>query len=268
MDILQKIMQHKAQEVAQRRGKISEAALIQRVKDAPETQGFAEALISRAHNQQNAVISEVKKGSPSKGRIYPQHLPWEPAKIAEGYRANGAACISCLTDEQFFQGHDDYLRAIREEVACPVLRKDFLYDSYQVVEARTLGADAILLIMAVLEVPQAQELEAAAMELGMDVLVEVHDEQELEQAHELKTPLMGVNNRNLKTFETDIGTSFRLAERMEKGRLAVSESGLNTPQDLAKLNAAGIYTFLIGESLMRGGKPGEALGELLAGGSV
>ncbi|ABK44832.1 indole-3-glycerol phosphate synthase [Magnetococcus marinus MC-1] len=263
MDILQKIMQQKAQEVAIRRGQVSEAALLQRVKYAPPTQGFAHALLSRAQQGQNGVIAEVKRGSPSKGRIYPEHLAWQPAQIAESYRANGAACISCLTDETFFMGHDAFLQAIRAAVACPVLRKDFLYHSYQVVEARSLGADAILLIMAVLETPQAQELEAAARELGMDVLVEVHDERELEQAHELKTPLMGVNNRNLKTFVTDIETSFRLAARMEKGRLAISESGLNTPEDLARLNEAGIFSFLIGESLMRGGEPGGALAQLL-----
>nr|CRH06204.1 indole-3-glycerol-phosphate synthase (IGPS) [Candidatus Magnetococcus massalia] len=263
VDILAKIMARKREEVAQRRSQSSEASLMQRAGQMPQTQGFAAALQQRAAQGERAVIAEVKRASPSKGRIYPESLDWDPAAIAQEYKESGAACISCLTDVDFFQGDDAFLQAIREKVACPVIRKDFLYDPYQVVEARALGADAILLIMAVLEVAQAQELEAAAFELGMDVLIEVHDEHELEQAHELKSPLMGVNNRNLKTFKTDIATTPRLAARMEEGRLAVAESGLNSAADLAQLQEQGIHCFLIGESMMRTGTPGAALKQLL-----
>ncbi|OSM05267.1 putative indole-3-glycerol phosphate synthase [Magnetofaba australis IT-1] len=217
---------------------------------------------------ENAVIAEVKMASPSKGRIFPAEKKFDPAAIAAGYAEHGAACISCLTDHDFFQGHEEYLTAIRESVAAPVLRKDFLYDPYQVLEARAMGADAILLIMAVLSVPQAQELEAAALDQGLDVLVEVHDEAELDAAHELKTPLMGVNNRNLRTFETSLETTVRLGERAEKSRLLVSESGIHSATDIRMLNAHGVRAFLIGEAFMKSGDPGPALGALLSEAAV
>ncbi|MBF0261569.1 MAG: indole-3-glycerol phosphate synthase TrpC [Magnetococcales bacterium] len=261
--ILDRIMARKREEVAKARGRISEAGLLSECRGAPRCRGFAPALIEKAAMQQTGVIAEVKLGSPSKGRIFPVGVEFDPAAIAEGYARHGASCISCLTDRDFFFGDDVYLERIRARVALPVLRKDFVYDPYQVAEARFLGADAILLIMAVLTIPQAQELEAAAFELGLDVLIEVHDEAELEAAHDLKSPLLGINNRDLKRFVTDLETTFRLARRVEAGRLVVSESGIRAAEDLRRLHDQGVYAVLIGESFMKEADPGAALGRML-----
>ncbi|MEO5354825.1 MAG: indole-3-glycerol phosphate synthase TrpC [Magnetococcus sp. XQGC-1] len=275
--ILDQIMARKREEVGQARRQFPEARLLQSLADLPPTRGFAAALQERVQRcrilegEKPAIIAEVKRGSPSKGRIHPElrgakgeEVAFSPVRIAQGYARHGATCLSCLTDRDFFMGEDAYLAAIRQEVALPVLRKDFLYDPYQVVQSRVLGADAILLILAVLEGEQVLELEAAAMELGLDVLVEIHDEAEMERAHDLKTPLLGINNRNLQTFVTSLDTSVRLAGWVEPGRLVISESGIRTAQDIARLRTEGIFAFLIGELFMREAEPGEALQALLA----
>ncbi|MBF0340253.1 MAG: indole-3-glycerol phosphate synthase TrpC [Magnetococcales bacterium] len=261
--ILDRIMARKRAEVVAARRHRSEADLLAGCQEGSPPRGFAAALQKTAQARTPAVIAEVKLGSPSKGRIHPEHLPFDPAGIASGYARHGATCISCLTDRDFFFGEGEYVNRIRDQVALPVLRKDFLYDPYQVVESRSLGADAILLIMAVLSVPQARELEAAAMDLGMDVLVEVHDEEELAAAHELRTPLLGINNRNLKTFVTDLQTTFRLARLAEPARMVVSESGIRDGQDLRLMMDRNIFAVLIGESFMKESDPGKALGRML-----
>ncbi|MBF0191311.1 MAG: indole-3-glycerol phosphate synthase TrpC [Magnetococcales bacterium] len=266
--ILDRIMARKKEEVAEARHRVSEAGLLSACRGIEPPRGFASALVKQAGAAKPAVIAEVKLGSPSKGRIFPSGLTFDPAAIAQGYAQNGATCVSCLTDRDFFFGEGSFVARIRDRVGLPVLRKDFVYDPYQVVESRSLGADAILLIMAVLEVPQARELESAAYELGMDVLVEVHDEAELDAAHELRTPLMGINNRNLKSFVTDLETTFRLSRRVESGRLVVSESGIRDAEDLRRLRDQEIFAVLIGESFMKEPEPGVALGRMLDGVSV
>lgn len=272
--ILDQIMARKRAEVIQARRQKPESRLLEESAAAPPVRGFAAALLAKvaqcrsATGGDPAIIAEIKRGSPSKGRIHPEPptadgTGFSPATIARGYAEHGATCLSCLTDRDFFMGDDAFIAAIRQQVSLPVLRKDFLFDPYQVVQSRALGADAILLILAVLQREQALELEAAARELGLDVLVEIHDEAELERAHDLKTPLFGINNRNLQTFDTTLETSIRLAGRMEAGRLVVSESGIHTPQDIARLQAKEIHAFLIGEAFMREQEPGAALGKML-----
>ncbi|MBF0283792.1 MAG: indole-3-glycerol phosphate synthase TrpC [Magnetococcales bacterium] len=261
MHILDRIMARKREEVAERRAALSEGALLARVKELDAPRGFEAAIRRRMDSGRIAVIAEVKRASPSKGVIRPG--AFDPAWIAERYAANGAACVSCLTDRDFFQGREEYVAQIRQRVELPVLRKDFLYDPYQVIEARAMEADAILLIMAVLSVPQAQELESAARELGLDVLVEVHDAPELAAAHELKTPLMGVNNRDLRTFVTSLETTERLVPLMESGRIPVAESGIHRREEVARLRGCGVGAFLIGEALMREEDPGAALQALV-----
>lgn len=258
-------MEHKRVEVTARRQQVSEARLLVRTRETEPPRGFLAALTAMAKSNKAAIIAEVKQASPSRGRIVPEGVVFDAAAIAEGYAQNGAACLSCLTDERFFRGRDDHLRRIRDRVALPVLRKDFFYDPYQVLEARAMGADAILLIMAILSVSQALELESTARELGMELLAETHDEAELDAAHALKTPLLGINNRNLKTFETTLETSVRLACRAEDDRFVVSESGIHQPDDIRMLQSHGIQAFLIGEAFMRERDPGAALGVFLEG---
>ncbi|MBF0625934.1 MAG: indole-3-glycerol phosphate synthase TrpC [Magnetococcales bacterium] len=261
--ILDRIMARKREEVAERRARLPEARLLEQARGTTPPRSFRDALIAKSATGP-AIIAEVKRASPSKGLIHPGEGPFDPLAIARGYERHGAAGISCLTDRDFFQGHEDYLTRIRGGVACPVLRKDFIRDPYQVIEARAIGADAILLILAVLDLGQALELEAAARELALEVLVEVHDEAELEAAHDLATPLLGINNRNLKTFETRLETTLRLAGRAAAGRLVVSESGIRTGEDIRLLRNHGVNAFLIGESLMKQPDPGAALAALLA----
>ena len=247
MNKLEEICAAKVGEVAERKAALSDSALAERIAAQSAPRGFEAALRTKASTDY-ALIAEVKKASPSKGLI---RADFHPASHARDYEAGGAACLSVLTDEAYFQGHADYLREAREACALPVLRKDFMVDPWQCAEARSMGADAILIIVAALSDAQMQEIEVAAREHGMDVLVEVHDEAEMERAHALQSRLIGVNNRDLKTFTTDLATTERLAPLAPESALLVGESGINSHADCERLARAGVRTFLVGESLMR-----------------
>jgi indole-3-glycerol phosphate synthase len=247
-DILSEIAAYKRAEIAAAKRARPLAALESEAKAANPPRGFLAAIERRLAGSHYALIAEIKKASPSKGLIREK---FDPPALAAAYAAGGAACLSVLTDTPSFQGSLDHLRAARAACTLPVLRKDFMYDPYQVTEARAAGADCILIIMAAVDDTVAAELEAAASALGMDVLVEVHDEQELGRALRLKSRLVGVNNRDLKTFATSLATCERLAKMIPPGRVVVGESGIFAPDDLARLAKAGISTFLVGESLMR-----------------
>ena len=255
-DILQRIVEVKRDEIAAARPKRSAADLqdIARTQSAPR--GFAAAMRTHIGRGDAAVIAEVKKASPSKGVL---RADFDPAAIAASYARHGAACLSVLTDVQFFQGHADFLAQARAACALPVIRKDFMIDPYQVVEARAMGADAILLIAACLGDGQMGELEAAAFEQGLDVLVEVHDGDELDRALRLKTPLVGINNRNLRTFEVTLQTTLDLMGNVPADRVLVTESGILAQPDVAKMRGAGVHAFLVGEAFMRAPDPGVAL---------
>lgn len=264
-DILNKILAVKADEVAAARKVRDLYSLRRDVESDHESRaavrGFEAGLRARIAAGQAGVIAEVKKASPSKGVL---RADFQPAAIAQSYAEHGAACLSVLTDVQFFQGSVEYLQQARAACALPVLRKDFMVDPYQVYEARAMGADAILLIVAALDHGLMAELEACAMELGMDVLVEVHDGEELDAALKLKTPLLGINNRNLRTFEVTLNTTLGLLPRIPKDRLVVTESGILGTGDVQRMREADVHAFLVGEAFMRAQNPGQELQRLFA----
>ncbi len=258
-DILKKIISRKLEEIEACKQKVSIEELKQRIDSAPAIRGFVESIRQKMAAGKAAVISEIKKASPSKGVI---REDFQPAEIARSYEKGGAACLSVLTDIDFFQGADAYLVAARGACSLPVIRKDFIIDAYQVYEARAMGADCILLIVAVLEDGQMQRLAELATELGMDVLVEVHDEEELRRSLPLNLPLVGINNRNLRTFETSLNTTINMLKMIPEGRIVVTESGIHTPEDVALMRSHHVETFLVGEAFMRADEPGERLAEL------
>jgi indole-3-glycerol phosphate synthase len=260
-DILKTILEHKLREVAAAKNSATVQELISRIGDLEDTpRGFERHLREAAASNWTAIIAEVKKGSPSKGVI--RH-DFDPLETAETYQNNGATCLSVLTDEKFFLGHLRFLALIRETVSLPLLRKDFICDPYQIYEARAAGADAILLIAAMLDLQQLCDFHSLAKQIHLDVLLEVHDEAEMETALQTECTLIGVNNRNLRTFDTDLGTTARLARMMPAGRLLVAESGIKNRDDIERLRADGAGAFLIGESLMREADIGMALQKLL-----
>jgi len=264
-DILDKILAVKADEVAAARKHRDLYSLRNEVESDGDARrslrGFEQALRAKIAAGQAGVIAEVKKASPSKGVL---RADFQPAAIAQSYAEHGAACLSVLTDVNFFQGSSEYLRQARAACDLPILRKDFMVDLYQVYEARAMGADAILLIVAALDHGLMAELEACALELGMDVLVEVHDGEELDTALQLRTPLVGINNRNLRTFDVTLDTTLGLLAAIPPERLVVTESGILGPQDVQRMRDANVHAFLVGEAFMRAENPGQELARLFA----
>ncbi len=260
-DILQKILSVKREEVNVAKQRESLTGLRMRAQSADAPRDFVGAIRAKIEAGRAAVIAEVKKASPSKGVL---REDFDPAAIARTYASHGAACLSVLTDRQFFQGAPEYLAQARAASGLPVLRKDFMIDPYQVVEARAMGADCILLIVAALRDETMRELEKVAIDLGMAVLVEVHDGAELDRALRLRTPLLGINNRNLRTFETRLETTLDLLDRIPAGRIVVTESGILAPADVGRMRSAGVHAFLVGEAFMRAPDPGVELGKIFA----
>ena len=258
-DILKTILAKKAQEVAKRKQGMSIADLEDIASNVEKPRGFYHALQSKVAARKPAIIAEIKKASPSQGVIREN---FDPIAIAQDYAMNGATCLSVLTDKEFFQGSEAYLQMVRERCPLPVLRKDFMIDIYQIYEARALGADCILLIVAALEDDLMRELAQTAAKLGMDVLVEVHDDTEMLRALPLDTRLIGVNNRNLRTFETSLQTTLDLKTQVPEDRLIITESGIHTPDDVRLMLNNDIYAFLVGEAFMRAERPGQKMREL------
>jgi len=260
-DILNKILDTKRAEVAQAKQQKSMSDLHAEIAAQSPARDFVGSIRAKIAQGLPAVIAEIKKASPSKGVI---RADFHPAQIAQSYQQGGAACLSVLTDQEYFQGSPDYLKQARAACALPVLRKDFMIDEYQVAEARAMGADCILLIAAALPLAQMQALEAAAQALGLAVLVEVHNTEELDMALQLNTPLLGINNRNLRTFEVSLQTTLDLLPRIPQSRIVVTESGIFTAQDVALMRQHAVHTFLVGEAFMRQAEPGAELAKVFS----
>jgi indole-3-glycerol phosphate synthase len=258
-DVLKKIVARKVEEIAARSARVPRAMLAAAAEQADPPRGFVRALQARIAAGASAVIAEVKKASPSKGVL---RADFDPAAIARSYEQHGAACLSVLTDVDFFQGSDAYLQQARAACALPVLRKDFVIDPYQVLEARSLGADCILLIAACLDDDRLADLNALARDLGMDALIEVHDGRELDRALRIDNPMVGINNRDLRSFAVSLDTTLGLLDRVPDDRLVVTESGILGPADVALMRRHGVHAFLVGEAFMRAADPGERLAEL------
>lgn len=258
-DVLKKILQRKTEEIAERSQSRTIEMLSQQASAMGKPRGFVAAIKRRLANKEAAIIAEIKKASPSKGVIREQ---FDPVQIALSYETGGATCLSVLTDKDFFQGCEAYLQQAKQACSLPVLRKDFIIDPYQVYEARAIGADCILLIVAALQDAALQELSHLAAQLDMDVLVEVHDEQELERALRLPLPLIGINNRNLRTFETSLYTTLDLLPKIPQDRIVVTESAIHAKEDVKLMREHNVNTFLVGEAFMRAPEPGEKLKEL------
>ncbi|MCC5797531.1 MAG: indole-3-glycerol phosphate synthase TrpC [Methylophaga sp.] len=260
-DILKKILQTKVQEIQHRSSRIPIQQVQAFAEQAEPTRGFVEAIASKIAAGEAAVIAEIKKASPSKGVLREQ---FDPAAIAQSYAANGAACLSVLTDREYFLGHEEFLQQARDACQLPVIRKDFIIDPYQVFEARAINADCILLIASALDDEQLESLSQLAMQLDMDVLVEVHDEQELERALLLNMPLIGINNRNLHTFETSLDTTLNLLSKIPDNSIVVTESGIHSQADVKLMRDHDVHAFLVGEAFMRAENPGAELHKLFS----
>lgn len=260
-DILNKILATKAEEIAKRKLSMSITNLEDIAQDIERPRGFYQALQAKVSAKKPAIIAEIKKASPSKGVI---REDFNPVVIGQDYAMNGATCLSVLTDKQYFQGSEVYLQMVRERCPLPVLRKDFMIDPYQVYEARALGADCILLIVAALTDAQMQELSAVATKLAMDVLVEVHSAEELQRALQLETRLIGINNRNLRTFETSLQMTLELKSAIPADRIVITESGIHTQEDVQLMLDNEVYSFLVGEAFMRAESPGQKMRELFS----
>ncbi len=258
-DILQKILQRKREEIAERSEKLSLQDLTALAQDADAPRGFIAAIENKIAQGEAAVIAEIKKASPSKGLLRENFVP---ADIAQSYASHGAACLSVLTDADYFQGSEEYLQQARAACELPVIRKDFIIDPYQVVEARAINADCILLIVAALDDEPLQSLLAQAHELGMDVLMEVHDREEMQRALNTDARLIGINNRNLRTFDTTLDTTLGMLDMVPDDRILVTESGIHTPADVKRMRDNQVHAFLVGEAFMRAEEPGEKLAEL------
>ena len=258
-DVLDKIMAHKAEEMAHAKRQVSFADVIAKANDTPDCRGFVAAMQTSLAEDRSAVIAEVKKASPSKGVI---RADFKPTQIAESYQKYGASCLSVLTDAEFFQGSAEYFAQAREACTLPMLRKDFMLDEYQVYEAKAMQADCILLIVAALEDGLMQDLAGRALELGMDVLVEVHNAQELERGLRLNMPMIGINNRNLRDFSTSLNTTIDLLNSIPEGVVVVTESGIHEPEDIALMREHKVNSFLVGEAFMRADEPGQRMAKL------
>jgi indole-3-glycerol phosphate synthase len=261
-DILRRIVEVKREEVAAGRLRRDQVSLRREAEEAGGQRDFVGAIRLRVERRDVAVIAEIKKASPSKGVLRERFVP---AEIAAAYERHGAAALSVLTDERFFQGRAAFLAEARAACTLPALRKDFMIDAWQIFESRAMGADAVLLIAAILDDVQMRDFEAVALALGMDVLVEVHDERELERALRLSTPLVGINNRDLRTFEVSLETTLRMLPELPADRIVVCESGILAPIDVQRMRAAGVHAFLVGEAFMRADDPGAALAALVRG---
>jgi indole-3-glycerol phosphate synthase len=259
--ILKKILARKVEEIAERSAQVPLSELKQKLSQASKPRGFAAALTAKLANGESAVIAEIKKASPSKGII---RADFDPESIAVSYAQGGAACLSVLTDVDFFQGADEYLKQARAACDLPVIRKDFIIDEYQVYEARVMGADCILLIVSALTEQQLVSLHQVAVSLGMDVLIEVHDAAELATALKLENPMVGINNRNLHTFEVSLNNSFQLLEQIPADKIVITESGIHSREDVAAMRERNVNAFLVGEAFMRSDEPGQLLSEMFS----